>query len=146
MPIHLPAPEHEFHYTRRDFQQVRERLYQHAGISLSENKQQLVYSRLSRRLRSLRLGSFAEYFAYLESHEEEWQQFVNALTTNLTAFFREPHHFELLLARAQQHARKRGAPLRCWSSACCRSRGASRAATGARRSRSTTSCRSRRWG
>ncbi|QRY80663.1 chemotaxis protein CheR [Pseudomonas sp. PDNC002] len=116
MPIHLPAPEHEFHYTRRDFQQVRERLYQHAGISLSENKQQLVYSRLSRRLRSLRLGSFAEYFAYLESHEEEWQQFVNALTTNLTAFFREKHHFEHLGRFATEQLRDHR-PLRFWSTA-----------------------------
>lgn len=116
MPIHLPAPEHEFHYTRRDFQQVRERLYQHAGISLSENKQQLVYSRLSRRLRSLRLGSFAEYFAYLESHEEEWQQFVNALTTNLTAFFREKHHFDHLGRLAAEQVQDHQ-PLRFWSTA-----------------------------
>lgn len=116
MPITLPAPGHEFLYTRRDFLNVRERLYRHAGISLSENKQQLVYSRLSRRLRSLRLGSFAEYFAYLERHDEEWQQFVNALTTNLTAFFRERHHFEHLARFAGERLRDHS-PLRVWSSA-----------------------------
>ncbi|MFV3305051.1 CheR family methyltransferase [Pseudomonas sp. NY15181] len=114
--IGLPAPDHEFLYTRRDFQQVRERLYRHAGISLSENKEQLVYSRLSRRLRSLRLNSFAEYFAYLETHEEEWQQFVNALTTNLTAFFRERHHFEHLARLADEQLLDHR-PLRVWSAA-----------------------------
>ena len=76
----------------------------------------MVYSRLARRLRSLRLRSFADYFSYLEQHEEEWQQFINALTTNLTAFFRENHHFEMLAAHVRKHAHERR-PLRIWCSA-----------------------------
>ncbi|MCY1269403.1 Chemotaxis protein methyltransferase [compost metagenome] len=116
MQPQLPFPGHEFLYTRRDFQQVRERLYQRTGINLSENKDQLVYSRLSRRLRSLGLDSFAGYFAYLEGHPEEWQQFVNALTTNLTAFFRERHHFDSLAALALRQLRQHR-PLRFWSAA-----------------------------
>jgi len=106
----------EFYYTPGDFERVRRLLYQQAGISLSATKEQMVYSRLARRLRSLRLRSFAEYFNYLEVHDEEWQQFINALTTNLTAFFRESHHFEMLA----EHVRKQthqGRTLRIWCSA-----------------------------
>jgi chemotaxis protein methyltransferase CheR len=117
-----PAPQvpgqelREFHYTPGDFERVRRLLYQQAGISLSATKDQMVYSRLARRLRSLRLRSFADYFSYLERHEEEWQQFINALTTNLTAFFRENHHFEMLAAHVRKHAHERR-PLRIWCSA-----------------------------
>ena len=106
----------EFQYTSGDFERVRRLLYQQAGISLSATKDQMVYSRLARRLRSLRLRSFADYFNYLEQHEEEWQQFINALTTNLTAFFRENHHFEMLAAHVRKHAHERR-PLRIWCSA-----------------------------
>ncbi|WP_160285443.1 CheR family methyltransferase [Pseudomonas knackmussii] len=115
--ITLPNPGgHEFLYTRRDFLQVRQVLYRRTGISLSESKEQLVYSRLSRRLRALRLDSFGAYLAYLAENDEEWQQFVNALTTNLTAFFRERHHFDTLATLARDPAR-RHRPLRFWSSA-----------------------------
>ncbi|MBX9913647.1 MAG: chemotaxis protein CheR [Pseudomonadaceae bacterium] len=106
----------EFHYTAQDFELVRNLLYKRAGINLSSTKDQMVYSRLARRLRSLNLRSFTEYFSYLEQHDEEWQQFINALTTNLTSFFRENHHFEMLAAhvRKSAHARR---PLRIWCSA-----------------------------
>src|SRR3989338_932845 len=117
----LPTAEgldlREFQYRQEDFECVRRLLYQRAGISLSASKEQMVYSRLARRLRSLGLGSFAEYFEYLQQHEREWQQFINALTTNLTAFFREGHHFEMLAAHARQQAHERR-PLRIW---CCAS-------------------------
>lgn len=87
----------EFHFTAKDFDRVRKMIYAHAGISLSDSKQELVYSRLSRRLRSTGISSFAEYLALLESNDPvEWEAFTNSLTTNLTAFFREPHHFPLL--------------------------------------------------
>ena len=117
-----PAPQvpgqelREFHYTPGDFEHARRLLYQQAGISLSATKEQMVYSRLARRLRSLRLCSFADYFNYLAVHEEEWQQFINALTTNLTAFFRENHHFEMLAAHVRKHAHQHR-PLRIWCSA-----------------------------
>lgn len=106
----------EFHYTRDDFERVRKLVYQRAGISLSDSKEQMVYSRLARRLRSLNLGSFAAYFEYLQQDEEEWQQFVNALTTNLTAFFREEHHFDSLAKHLRQHAGERRR-MRIWCSA-----------------------------
>jgi len=72
-------------------------IYDHAGISLNPSKQDMVYSRLARRLRATGINNFKDYLALLESNDEaEWQAFVNALTTNLTSFFREPHHFPLL--------------------------------------------------
>ncbi len=106
----------EFHYRAEDFQQVRRLLYQRSGISLSESKDQMVYSRLARRLRALGLDSFSAYFEHLQQHDEEWQEFVNALTTNLTSFFRESHHFEALAEYLQKHPRRNG-PIRIWCSA-----------------------------
>lgn len=87
----------EFDYTTADFERVRQLIYKHAGISLSPIKQDMVYSRLARRLRTLGLSSFAQYLDRLErGGDGEWETFVNALTTNLTSFFREAHHFDIL--------------------------------------------------
>jgi chemotaxis protein methyltransferase CheR len=103
----------------RDFGTVRQLIAQYAGIKLSPQKRNMVYNRLQRRLRARAIASFGEYLQLVQSDgSDEREAFVNALTTNLTAFFREPHHFELLLERARERARERGAPLRCWSSAC----------------------------
>lgn len=89
--------EREFAFTTADFERVRKLIYDHAGISLSAAKQDMVYSRLARRLRETRLKSFGEYLALLERGDRgEWEKFVNSLTTNLTSFFREPHHFPIL--------------------------------------------------
>jgi len=96
----LPARENserEFVFTSADFERVRKLIYQYAGISLSAAKQDMVYSRLARRLRATGLKTFAEYLALLEKGDRgEWEKFVNSLTTNLTSFFREPHHFPIL--------------------------------------------------
>jgi chemotaxis protein methyltransferase CheR len=103
----------------RDFAVVRQLIADYAGIKLTVQKRNMVYNRLLRRLRARSVDDFGEYLQLVQrddSHERE--AFVNALTTNLTAFFREPHHFELLLARAQQRVQRRAPPLRCWSSAC----------------------------
>ena len=103
----------------RDFATVRQLIAEYAGIKLSLQKRNMVYNRLLRRLRARGMSDFGEYLALVQREgSEEREAFVNALTTNLTAFFREPHHFELLAARASERARKRGPPLRCWSSAC----------------------------
>lgn len=92
-----PLPNREFHFTAADFERVRKLIYKHAGISLAPIKQDMVYSRLARRLRALGMSSFDQYLAHLENgNEAEWETFVNALTTNLTSFFRESHHFEML--------------------------------------------------
>ncbi|MBO0940833.1 CheR family methyltransferase [Acidovorax temperans] len=90
------AQGREFVWTTADFARVQGLIYKRAGISLHDGKHAMVYSRLSRRLRETGHGSFNDYLSWLESNDgPEWQEFVNALTTNLTAFFREQHHFEI---------------------------------------------------
>lgn len=107
----------DFHFTARDFERVRKLIYSRAGIALADSKEEMVYSRLARRLRALRLDSFKVYLDGLEAETdpEEWQAFTNALTTNLTSFFREAHHFETLkkFLRAQPAGRR----LRIWCAA-----------------------------
>jgi chemotaxis protein methyltransferase CheR len=91
------AQGREFTWTQADFARVQSLIYQRAGISLHDGKHAMVYSRLSRRLRETGYQSFRDYLSWLESHDgPEWQEFVNALTTNLTSFFREQHHFDIL--------------------------------------------------
>ena len=102
-----------------DFDRVCKLIYQRAGISLQPGKQAMVYSRLSRRVRDSGHHSFGTYLQALESDsgpqaDAEWQAFVNCLTTNLTSFFREEHHFPLLTEALQQ---RRGQPLRIWCNA-----------------------------
>jgi chemotaxis protein methyltransferase CheR len=121
-----PAPEvlakgstgapREFHFTSADFDVVRKLIYDHAGISLAPIKQDMVYSRLARRLRALDLGTFQEYLDYLQggNNEQEWETFVNSLTTNLTSFFREAHHFEILTTYLKSLSNR---PVRIWCSA-----------------------------
>lgn len=106
----------EFNYSEADFEKVRQVIYRKAGINLSDSKKQLVYSRLARRLRALKLENFSAYLTYLNENEQEQEEFINALTTNLTAFFREPHHFTMLAdyAKKMQHNSR---PLRVWCSA-----------------------------
>ncbi|MGC3874977.1 CheR family methyltransferase [Halomonas sp. GXIMD04776] len=101
--------------TDADFERVRKLIYQRAGIVLAEHKREMVYSRLARRLRQHHLTRFADYLARLEnkSDSQEWESFTNALTTNLTAFFREAHHFPLLAS----HVAKRSGPIRIWCAA-----------------------------
>jgi chemotaxis protein methyltransferase CheR len=106
----------EFNFTRSDFERVRALIYQRAGISLAESKQEMVYSRLARRLRATGIDSFGRYLDDLEAGRlgEEWESFTNALTTNLTSFFREAHHFPLLA----EHLKKvRDQPITIWCSA-----------------------------
>lgn len=105
---------HEFGFSDRDFEQVRRMIYDHAGISLNQAKREMVYSRLSRRLRERGLENFQDYLALLESNDAaEWEAFTNSLTTNLTAFFREPHHFPLLAEHMQKHCSGRNGMLWC---------------------------------
>lgn len=112
----LAPPVREFSFSSADFERVRKLIYQHAGISLSPVKQDMVYSRLARRLRATGKKSFTEYLDALERHGgEEWERFVNSLTTNLTSFFREPHHFPALAEYLQKLGTKR--PIHIWCSA-----------------------------
>ncbi|NIA54106.1 chemotaxis protein CheR [Massilia sp. TW-1] len=110
----------EFDFTRADFERVRGLIYERAGISLADSKQEMVYSRLARRLRANGIASFASYLDALEAGRmpAEWESFTNALTTNLTSFFREAHHFPLLAEHAlKERAAHGGAPLTIWCSA-----------------------------
>lgn len=106
----------EFEFTQADFERVRSLLYQHAGIALNEHKQDMVYSRLTRRLRIHGMRTFREYLAYLANQggTDEWEAFINSLTTNLTSFFREPHHFPVLAEHVKKLNKR---PIRLWCSA-----------------------------
>jgi chemotaxis protein methyltransferase CheR len=100
VPGREAAVAREYEFLDTDFARVREMIYRCAGIHLSGNKQHMVYSRLARRLRQTGMRSFREYLDRIESdaafQSAEAQEFVNALTTNLTSFFREAHHFAAL--------------------------------------------------
>jgi len=111
----------EFEFADEDFEALRQLVKQTTGIALSDQKRELVYGRLARRLRALNIRSFREYRNLLAGDSDELVQFCNAITTNLTAFFREPHHFDHLKEHVLQPlAAKPGAVrrFRIWSSAC----------------------------
>ena len=113
------AASHEFTFSAGDFQRVQKLIYQRAGISLHDGKRAMVYSRLSRRLRETGDTSFADYLNGLErasgaAGEAEWQEFINCLTTNLTSFFREEHHFHALAEALKACG---GRPVRMWCNA-----------------------------
>ncbi|MGF6779495.1 CheR family methyltransferase [Paraburkholderia sp. GAS334] len=105
----------DFEFTSADFARIRELIHRSAGISLSDHKRDMAYSRLARRLRARGLESFKSYLDMLESANDpaEWEAFTNALTTNLTAFFREAHHFPILA----DFVKKRSSPVSVWCSA-----------------------------
>jgi chemotaxis protein methyltransferase CheR len=113
----------EYEFTQRDFDFLRKVSNARTGIVVTDDKFDMFYSRLARRVRLLGLSSFAQYCDYLEdpAHTEEFNELVNALTTNLTAFFRENHHFEFLARTALPEFAKRnrgGGRLRIWSAGC----------------------------
>ncbi len=111
----------EFAFGDEDFQALRVLVKALTGIHLSDQKRELVYGRLTRRLRALQLRTFAEYRERLKGDERELAELCNAITTNLTSFFREPHHFQYLRDHvlaplaANRHGSRR---LRIWSAAC----------------------------
>jgi chemotaxis protein methyltransferase CheR len=119
----LAAPRaREFAFGDEDFEALRKLVKELTGINLSDQKRELVYGRLARRLRALRLRTFAEYRELLASDGGvEISEFCNAITTNLTSFFREGHHFEYLREHVlQAHAANRSSTrrLRIWSAGC----------------------------
>ncbi|WP_423066332.1 CheR family methyltransferase [Devosia sp. CN2-171] len=116
----------EFALSDREFNRVKARVYKEAGIALSEAKRTLVVSRLGKLIRTLRLNSFDDYLDHLERQgtPADAQDFINALTTNLTRFWREDHHFTHLETYVGQLMQRRprgenGRPkLRIWSAGC----------------------------
>ena len=118
----LDTREREVQFTDEDFIALRTLVKEMTGISLAESKRELVYGRISRRLRALGLSTFGAYRKLLESGDgSELVAFCNALTTNLTSFFRESHHFDYLrdeFLAARRDAGRRSERIRIWSSAC----------------------------
>ncbi len=111
------AESREFPFSAEHFRLISERIYRFAGIRLTEAKREMVYARLARRLRSLGIGSFDDYVRFLELEPAEWEHCTNALTTNVTAFYREEHHFRILAEHVRATARP-GEPFRVWSAGC----------------------------
>lgn len=112
----------EFSMTETDYRFISQTVYDECGIVLTEQKKDMVYSRLARRIRALKLPNFSRYIEYLENNKDkEFVEFINAITTNLTSFFREPHHFDFLkqtilpeMKRNHQLDRR----VRIWSAGC----------------------------
>ena len=107
----------EFPFSAQHFRLISDYIYRFSGIRLPEAKREMVYARLARRLRTLGIASFDDYLRYLEVEPAEWEHCTNALTTNVTSFYREEHHFRVLGEHAQAHARD-AEPYRVWSAGC----------------------------
>lgn len=125
--LNTPSPaepgQGELPFTTRDFERIAAFAYREFGLSLQASKKELVYSRLIKRLRALGLTGFQPYCDLLDSPEgkDEHEAIVSALTTNVTHFFRESHHFDLLAnlaVKPRLQALRAGERLRIWSAGC----------------------------
>jgi chemotaxis protein methyltransferase CheR len=112
----VASSSREFPFSVEQFRLISDRIYRFSGIRLPEAKREMVYARLARRLRSLGLQSFDDYVRYLDLEPAEWEHCTNALTTNVTSFYREEHHFDTLAAYAAALPASR--PIRVWSAGC----------------------------
>jgi chemotaxis protein methyltransferase CheR len=113
----------EFAFSDADFRSLAQLAYEYAGIALADSKRNLVYSRLSRRLRALGLISFQDYRQYLAENDREIEGFINSISTNHTKFFREAHHFDhfrthVAVPYVQSGYRSHDRRLRVWSAGC----------------------------
>jgi chemotaxis protein methyltransferase CheR len=109
--------DHDLSFSDRDFERVRRLIHRQAGIALPSSRGTMVSNRLGRRVRELGLSSYDEYLTLVESGtDEERQVFTNALTTNLTAFFREAHHFPILADYLKRSAGLRNIDIWCAAS------------------------------
>lgn len=107
--------DNEYAFSLEDFKRVQQMIYAHAGIKLTDAKHDMVYSRILRRIRATGTSTFAAYLDLVQTSPAEWEAFVNSLTTNLTAFFREEYHFPIL--EEQMRAVPSGQKFRIWCSA-----------------------------
>lgn len=118
----MPFTDKEFPMHDEEFKFLAATAYELSGIVLGEQKKELVYSRIARRIRALNLSSFADYCQYLEQNKTtEVSNFINSITTNLTSFFRENHHFEFLENTALDEIRQKHLSdriIRIWSAGC----------------------------
>jgi chemotaxis protein methyltransferase CheR len=116
-----PLVTGEFAFSVADFHEIADLLKNEAGIDLPESKATLVYSRLTKRLRALGISTFSEYLNKIRDNDGERGNMIAALTTNVTRFFREPHHFDHLRDRVLEplaESARRGNRIRLWSAAC----------------------------
>jgi len=116
----VPENKREFKFTHKDFNHLCALVDKHTGIQLAEGKEDMLYGRLSRRLRKIGLKSFRDYIELLEQGDDsdEFGEFINAVTTNLTSFFRESHHFDYLkqtLLPALMQSNRSSRRIRIWS-------------------------------
>jgi len=112
---------HDFELGDDEFHEIRRIVHRITGIALSDTKKHLVHGRLVRRLRALRISGFRAYLERIESDAQELEEFCNALTTNLTSFFRESHHFDYLAGTVLPLLQRRNAStrrIRIWSAGC----------------------------
>lgn len=105
---------HDLEFVEQDFERIRQLMRSWVGISFNDSKRSLIYNRLGRRLREKKLDRFGDYLDLVEKDETERELFINSLTTNLTSFFREEHHFPILAQHLQQLPRNQA--VRIW---CC---------------------------
>ena len=116
--------EKEFVFTDDDFDFLSQLASQQAGINLTTDKRELVYGRLAKRLRHLKIDNFKDYCSILKQPDnDESSHFINSITTNVTSFFRENHHFEYLADKVipeiiRKNANKSKPRLRIWSAGC----------------------------
>lgn len=114
--------QREFEYTRDDFDFLRKISNKHSGILVPDDKFDMFYSRLSRRVRMHGLANFKEYCSFLKNnYDSEFTEFINAVTTNLTSFYREQHHFDYLKESViPELLRKNNTTktITCWSAGC----------------------------
>jgi len=120
--IETGAPLREFAFSDDHFRRIRSFVGTHTGITLAESKKDMVYGRLCKRVRNRFGGSFDAFCEALAAgREDELEFLINAITTNLTAFFREPHHFDYLAKRLVPELLNRNARskrIRIWSAGC----------------------------
>lgn len=110
------ALEREFSFSDQEFKQICKLIYERAGIHLTQSKKDMVYSRLARRLRANNISSFNDYLHIIEINSSpEREAFVNALTTNVTSFYREAHHFPMLAEHVRGLVQRR--PINIWCNA-----------------------------
>ena len=118
----IPDAEREFTFSDADFRSLVALAREHAGISLSDSKRNLVYTRVSRRLRALGFTAFRQYRDYLAENGGELESFINAISTNLTKFFREAHHFDHFRSQVAvpfiNGSRRGDGRFRVWSAGC----------------------------
>ncbi len=113
--------DREFPMSLKNFRQLQQLAYELTGIKLSDHKQNMIYGRLARRVRVLKFRDFDQYCNLLAQHDSaETREFINAITTNLTAFFRENHHFDYLKNTVfpELISTKENRRIRIWSAGC----------------------------